>query len=166
MIRRFLGLALLAGLYVLALREGGPVRAGSKALPGGQPVSAQVTYGESMLVLVSDQGAAAVVFPQGTESSARYQFRYESEDGKVKDSGSGILVEKYKVGRPTGKPGEFELIDDGCETRLKAGPIEIEWSRCGASRGWVYYVPEKVHACVAQEKDYKTIDLTRFFKFK
>ena len=166
MVMRLLCAALLVGLIGLTLREDVQVRAESKALPGGQPVAAQVTYGETMLILVSDQGVAAVVFPQVSETSARDQFRYESMDGKVTDSGSGLLVEKYKVGKPTGKAGEFELIDDGCDTRLKAGPIEIEWSVCGKAHGWVYYVPEKVHACIAQEKDYKTLDLKRFFKFK
>jgi len=166
MVKQLLCAALLVGLMCLALRDGVQARAESKALPGGQPLAAQVTYGDTMLILVSDQGVAAVVFPQGSETGARYQFRYESKDGKVTDSGSGLLVEKYKVGKPTGKAGEFELIDEGCDTRLKAGPIEIEWSVSGKAHGWVYYVPEKVHACVAQEKDYTTLDLKRFFKFQ
>jgi hypothetical protein len=164
MMKRLGVAAAIASLVFFVASDDRPARAESKALPGGKPVAAKITYGETMLILASDRGAAAVVFPQGTESSARYQFRYESKDGKVKENGSGFLVEKYKVGRPTGKAGEFELIDDGCETRLKAGPIEIEWSRCGDARGWIYYVPEKVHACFAEAKQCEAIDLKRFTK--
>lgn len=169
MAKRVLAVVLLWTVFFAAAPAGEPVKTEPvKTIWGKNPVPARVGYQDTMLVLVSDKGAAAVVFQDAAKdgTSVRYQFRYESRDGTVKEGGSGVVFERYKKGRPTGKPGEFELINDGSETKLTAGPLAIEWSASGEPYGWVYYVPEEVHLSIAKADDYKTLDLKRFFKVK
>lgn len=109
-------------------------------------VSAPVTYQDLMVVLVTKEGAAAVVFHDPVEEGAgvSYTFRYESADGKTKKAGDGKVVER-------------KLPEGGYDQTLlyiKAGPIAVEWSRGGKERGWIYYAPELVRAHLANARDF------------
>jgi hypothetical protein len=132
-------------------------------------VSAPVIYEDLMLVLVTKEGAAAVVFhdPAADGNGVSYKFRYQSADGKTHKTGSGMVVERK--------------LDDGSgydETLLdiKAGPIALHWSRGNPVRGWIYYSPEvmQVHMAHAdsfevqvkmfglQRLEIEALDLKRF----
>ena len=117
--------------------------AGAAPLPRGPApdpapdVSAPVAYHDLMLVLVTRDGAAAVVFDAvaADGSEVEYRFRYESADGKKKLSGTGKLFE-----RRLGARGGY----DPAGLSIAAGPIAVRWSRSNADRGWIYYAPEAV----------------------
>lgn len=83
-----------------------PKVADKDAVDGTRPrhleidVTAPVMYKDMMLILVTSDGAAAIVFTDVTEAPdgksvnrVVYRFRYESRDGKTKTSGSGVVFE-------------------------------------------------------------------------
>jgi hypothetical protein len=119
--------------------------------PGPDPnpdVSAPVAYRDLMLVLVTKDGAAAVIF-EGTSTrgdQVEYSFRYESADGTKKLSGTGKLFE-----RRLGPGGGFD--PDGLY--VVAGPVKIKWSMSGPDRGWIYYAPEVVTVHLAHADNFK-----------
>ena len=137
------------------------VPAGFKVTHERSKYTAPVIYAEQMLVLVCDEGAAAVIFPKQTEKGVKYRYRYESKDGKTTKSGEGAVFEKEGVG-------------NHLDTVIKAGPIELDWSHGGEGKGWIYYAPEitKVHLANTQDfEDHiyagvsvKKLDLKRFMK--
>ena len=93
---KVIGLALLAAVTATAA----PLPRDPDARPD---VSAPVSYQDLMLVLVTKDGAAAVVFesPSADGSEVEYSFRFESADGKKKSSGTGKLFER-RQGGPNG----------------------------------------------------------------
>jgi hypothetical protein len=115
-------------------------------LGAGPPpkVSAPVAYQDLMLVLVTKDGAAAVIFtPGATGEEVGYSFRYESADGK-KLAGTGKLFERKLMGGGYDPDGLFVV----------AGPVKIEWSRGNADRGWIYYSPEVVTVHLAHADNF------------
>jgi hypothetical protein len=129
-------------------------------LRAGPPLGPGRVRGPDAGVRVRGRGGA-VVFTNKLEKGIGYKFRYESADGKTKETGAGKLFEKYK--RLPGKdPGE--VVDDGGELWFKAGPFEVEWSVGGEGRGWIYYSPEKVRVHIAHAKHFDKLDLKRFAK--
>ena len=141
--------------------------------PGPDPapdVTAPVGYKDLMLVLVTRDGAAAVVFEgvAADGNQVEYRFRYESADGKKKLSGTGKLFE-----RQLGQGGY-----DPAGLSIAAGPISVKWSRGGADRGWIYYAPEVVTVHLAHADNFaarvrrlgqqvfedKELDLRRFMR--
>ena len=88
------------------------------------PVSAPLVYEETMLVLVSKDGVAAVVFRATGDGTASYDYRFESKDGTETETGTRPLSErKDAAGRYVG------------EQFIKAGPIVVEWSQGDPKRG-------------------------------
>jgi hypothetical protein len=154
-----------AGFLILAVGAaaiGQPPRiTGINEVDTNDRVSAPVVYADLMLVLASDQGVAAFVFTDKLKEGRAYKFRYESKDGKTKESGSGKVFEKYKR-IPPDKPNEFDVVDEGSELYLKAGPLKLEWSYSSDERGWVYYNPDKVRVQIAKADDFDKISLGRF----
>ncbi len=142
------------------------------AAPAPEPdVGAPVAYKDLMLVLVTKDGAAAVIFRDPVEDGVSYKFRYESADGKTKSVGDGKVLER----RLNGGEGGFDetLLD------IKAGPISLRWSKGNQDRGWIYYAPEvlQVHLAHADEFEdhnavkfladdrlYKALDLKRYMR--
>jgi hypothetical protein len=111
-------------------------------------VGAPVAYRDLMLVIVTKDGAAAVIF-DGTNARGDhvdYSFRYESADGKKKLSGTGKLFERRQ-----GPNGDFD--PDGLY--VVAGPAKIKWSMGGPDRGWIYYAPEVVTVHLAHADNFK-----------
>jgi hypothetical protein len=122
-----------------------------------------------MLVLVTKEGVAAVVFsnPSADGDEIEYKFRYESADGKKKE-GTGKLFERRLNGGGFDKEG----------LSIVAGPATIRWSKSNADRGWIYYSPEVVTVHLAHAKNFKggvreiggknieiqELDLRRFMK--
>lgn len=154
---------------------------GQAPVPAGDEYPAGITYKDLMLVLVTEDGAAAVVFPANAEEadgSLNYSFRYESRDGKVKKSGKGQVAERHKPGTDP----EVERNADGTiagEPYIAAGPIRLQWSAGTADSGFVYYAPERVKVHIAHAKFFqastsfdpfaggieeKALDLRRFMK--
>jgi hypothetical protein len=84
--------------------------------PPPREIPAPVAYKDLMLVIVSKDGAAAVIFsnptPDGVEVD--YAYRYESRDGKTKLDGSGRLYERKPNGQNTYDPAGLAIV---------AGPI-------------------------------------------
>ena len=127
------------------------VAADGDALPTGDEIPAGVTYKDAMLVLIAEDGVAALVFPANAEEadgSLQYSFRYESRDGKTKTSGKGTVSELRKPGTDR----EVERNPDGTiagEPLISAGPIKLQWSAGTNESGFVYYTPEKLKVVVA-----------------
>lgn len=124
-------------------------------------VSAPIRYDKLMLVLTSRDGAAAVIFTARTPNSARFQWRYESRDGKKKTTGEGKVTSATRV--------------------IKAGPIQLFWSSANSvDWAWIYYRPEEmrvnlshsdyfqdryIHVSLEDEPVFiKRLDLKRFMK--
>jgi hypothetical protein len=112
-------------------------------------LSAPIAYEDLMLVLVSKEGAAAVIFDEVNNdgNAIQYNFRYESADGKKKLSGTGKLFER-------------RLDDDrGYDPEglsITSGPVSIKWSRGSRYRGWIYYAPEVVTVHLAHAENFKS----------
>jgi len=126
-------------------------------------VSAPLVYEKLMLVLATADGVTAIVFTDKVENGVGYKFRYESADGKKRETGTAKLFEKYKR-LPGRKAGEVEVVDDGGELWFKGGSYEVEWSLGPEGRGWIYYYPEKVRVQIATSDEFDKIDLKRFAK--
>ena len=157
-------------LLALALTPVGtaaPVPPGAKVRPD---ISAPVAYEDFMLVLVTKDGAAAVVFgkPKAGGDEVEYSWRYEAADGQKKEGTGKIFERKLKDGR---------YDPDGLS--IAAGPISVGWSKGGAERGWIYYSPESVTVHIAHAENFKSgarkipgdqevpiqeLDLKRFMK--
>lgn len=108
-------------------------------------VSAPVFYKDSMLVLVTKSGAAAVVFTKEIDGGVEYKYRYESADGKTQKSGTGKVTEKDA---PVPKSDLF----------IEAGPIPLRWSHADDGKAWIYYDPSvlKVHPAKAADFEDRT----------
>jgi hypothetical protein len=160
-------LAVALGCLIVAVSaaasDEAPRNSGVKDVNDSGRVAAPVVYKDLMLVLASDEGVAAVVFTDELKEGRAYKFRYESNDGKTKDSGDGKVFEKYKR-FPGKKPKETVVVDDGGELYLKAGPIKVEWSYSDDERGWIYYIPEKVRVQIATADEFDKVVLKRFAK--
>ncbi len=171
------GLAVLAcGMLFSADRK---VGVATRLLPDTAPtaeapkpkVSAPVAYKDLMLVFVSRDGAAAVVFGDRADEGkgVKYKYRYESADGKNSKVGEGLVVELRRL---DGMGYDETLLD------IKAGPITITWSAGNMDRGWIYYVPETVMVHIAHADHFennvrilgpnkieiKALDLKRFMR--
>lgn len=127
-------------------------------------LSAPVTYKDTMLIAVTKDGVAAIVFGDPVEMGRKYRFRFLPIDGGKEISGEGSVWETYVDGKY-----------DGGNLDIKAGPITFEWSRGGDDRGWVYYQPEDLRLQIANadrfeehegldSKKIEKLDLKRFLK--
>ena len=126
-----------------------PKPAPPAAPPPRPDVTAPVAYKDLMLVLVTKDGAAAIVFHDPVEDGAgvSYKFRYESADGKTTKSGDGKVLERRLDG---GKGAYDETLLD-----IKAGPIALRWSKCNLDHGWIYYIPEVMQVHMANAKNFE-----------
>jgi hypothetical protein len=133
-------------------------------------LAAPVAYRDLMLVLVTKDGAAAVVFSPATPDGDQvgYSFRYESANGEKRLSGTGKLFERRL------ERGGF----DPAGLYIEAGSAKVKWSMGNADRGWIYYAPEVVTVHLAHADNFKgrvhkvgpkvvidqELDLQRFMK--
>src|SRR5262245_17288526 len=162
-------LLVAAALAAVPVGRAAPLPRGTAPEPD---VAAPVLYQDLMLVLVTKDGAAAVIFDGANERGDQvgYSFRYESADGKKKLSGTGKLFERQQGPGVSFDPEGLYVV---------AGPVKIKWSLCGRDRGWIYYAPEvvtvhlahadafkgRVHqAGTAFEAKTEALDLRRFMK--
>jgi hypothetical protein len=136
--------------------------------PPPREISAPVAYKDLMLVLVTKDGAAAVVFndPAADGSEVGYRYRYESRDGKTKLEGAGKVFERKLNGTDTYDPTGLAIA---------AGPIKLTWSRGSVERGWVYHAPELESVHLAHADNFRQkkgldsavieqLDLRRYMK--
>ena len=127
-----------------------------------------------MLVLSGERGVAAVAFTKAIEEGARngvaYRYRFQPADGGKELTGEG---EVFEVDRRNPNANPPEIL--AWRTVIKAGPIELVWSRGDAKKGWVYYAPEKLRVQIAapttragregpEVDNLDRIDLARFRK--
>ena len=140
--------------------------AGDKPVPAPGAkgtISAPVAYEDLMLVLSTKDGIAAVAFGKEVEKGVTYRYRFVPQGKEKEESGEGKVFEKYKL-VPTKDPDKMEVVDEGSQLFLKAGPIKVEWSYSMAGRGWIYYTPEVVRVQIANAKEFEKVDLKRFMK--
>ena len=130
-------------VFCLALGSWTVSEASAQAPVKRGDISAPLAYENTMLVLVSEEGAAAVIFRGVGGGSASYDYRYESKDGSRTEAGTRALSERRE---PAGNLGG--------ELYIKAGPISVGWSRGSDTSGWIYYTPEKVKVHLANAKDF------------
>lgn len=125
-----------------------------------------VQYKQIMLIAVTTDAVAAIVFGEEVERGTKYRFRCLQKGWNGEIIGEGTVSEKYTDGKY-----------DGGKLTIVAGPIRIGWSACGDGQGWVYYQPEKMRLQIAsaarfQDEDknagqdsirIEKLDLKRFF---
>ena len=103
------------------------------------PISAPVQYRDMMLIVVTDDGVAAVVFqekdPKLINKSARYRFRFLKDAESEEITGAGIVL---------------DTVNSTEERTIKAGQIRLGWSGGSHDRGWIYYLPEDVQVCISE----------------
>jgi hypothetical protein len=106
-------------------------------------ITAPLVYDGTMLVLVSDEDVAAVIFRPTGRGSATYDFRFEGKDGAKSEAANVPLFEtRDPAGNLTG------------ELYIKAGSISVGWSKSSEKQGWIYYTPEKVKVHLADARDF------------
>lgn len=127
-------------------------------------LSAPVTYKDTMLIAVTKDGVAAIVFGDPVDMGRKYRYRFLPSDGEKEITGEGSVWETYVDGKY-----------DGGNLNIKAGSISFEWSQGGDERGWVYYQPEETRLQIANadrfeahegfdSKKVEKLDLKRFLK--
>ena len=96
-------------------------------------ITVPVMYGTQIVVLVSVKGVAAVDFGETLAAGAladeipkgvHYRFRFWTPGG-AEQHGKGKVFERDKTAVIKGR--EVKLIDG--ELKVKAGPMEITWSK-------------------------------------
>lgn len=108
-------------------------------------ISAPVVYKDIMLIAVTSEGVAAIMFTDGIDHGAKYRFRYLPNDDGEEQTGVGGVFEQYKDGQY-----------DGGKLTIRAGKIKIGWSAGGDDRGWVYYLPETTTIQIASSERFQT----------
>jgi hypothetical protein len=165
LIALFLGLLSLSGRLLAAPAETDEPHSYCDSLSNTGSISAPVAYKGLMLIAVSADGVAAIVFDDPIDRGRKYRFRFLPKDGTKEIEGSGEIFERYTDGHY-----------DGGKLTIRAGRIAIGWSAGGDDSGWIYYEPEKIRlqiACAKRFKDstgaenfrnddVKKIDLKRF----
>lgn len=107
-------------------------------------ISAPVMYKDTMLIVVTKAGVAAIVFDEPVDKGRNYRFRFLPADGTKEVTGQGAVWETYL-------DGKYE----GANATIKAGGISIGWSAGGNDRGWLYYEPEKTRMQIATAKRFQ-----------
>jgi hypothetical protein len=165
---------LLCGRMVAASAEPEEPRSYGASQDNTGLISSRVMYEDTMLVAVTSDGVAAIVFgerikdDEHIKGGIKYRFRFLKRGSKKEIVGEGSVFERYKDGNY-----------DGGQLTIKAGAIRIGWSAGGDNvRGWVYYKPESMRLQIADGKRfednavedgdqvslYEKLDLRRFLK--
>ncbi len=119
--------------------------------------SIPVTYNNTMFVVSTKDGTAAVMFDKPLAAGITYRYRFLPAHGGKEQAGQAEVFEKYKT---TSRFLIFSIVeDDGSLTLIKAGPIALGWSRGGPGNGWIYYNPKQAQVGSADPKDFTKIDL-------
>lgn len=128
-------------------------------------ISACIHYKDVMLIAVTSEGVAAIVFDEPVERVVKYRFRFLKKGSASEILGEGSVFERYVNGQYAGG-----------KLTIRAGAIRIGWSAGGDDHGWVYYKPEATRLQIAsaerfEDKDcnigdqtirYQKLDLKRF----
>jgi hypothetical protein len=124
--------------------------------PAPDEIAAPVYYADTLLIVSTRQGVAAVAFGKPIEDDERlgvnYRYQFRAKDGTER-SGKGELYEIRRL------PVELNGVpeDEGsslAQTVMRVGDIQIVWSRHSNEKGFVYYRPEdmRVQFAVATKK--------------
>lgn len=164
---RVTGLVVVASVLAsgIGLVAPGAAVVGAEVRKQNEPISAPVSYKDTMLIAVSEKGVAAIVFELPHENGVKYRYRFLAKGAKEEVTGGGRVYELYTDGKY-----------DGGELTIKAGEVDVVWSRGGLDRGWLYYEPEKLRLQIAnanrfentyqdvekQVIDRHQVDLSRF----
>jgi len=111
-------------------------------------ITARFLYSDTMLLLSSEAGVAAVIFGEpihtARKQGVRYEYRYESRDGLKKIAGEGELFEtRNRQGQMVGK------------RYIEAGDIRVPWSVADDAKGWIYYSPESLRVQLGNAQDFR-----------
>ncbi|HEX3147387.1 MAG TPA: hypothetical protein VHR66_04845 [Gemmataceae bacterium] len=124
--------------------------------------SAAVQY-NTVLIIATADGVAAYSFTDRVDKGTEYKFRFRPSDGGKEQTGAGKVFERYKAIQGA-NANDVTYVYDGGDLDLKAGPIEIRWSRGGVDSGWIYFDPDKVQTHTAKAALFDTLDLKQFAK--
>ena len=143
-------------LIVWKLKRGAPGVSPEEDAPGLENplifpkdhITARFLYSETMLLLSSEAGVAAVIFGEpihnARKQGVRHEYRYESRDGIKKTAGEGELFEtRNRQGQMVGK------------RYIEAGDIRVPWSVADDAKGWIYYSPEKLRVQLGNALDFR-----------
>ena len=143
-------LTILAVAVPLAFASGIEPEGPSAALDNSGAVTAPVLYDGQMLVVVTDEGVAAIVFGKEYEGEndlrgVRYRYRYLVRDGTSEEVGEGKVWTERLV---TFEDGREASVMGGSQY-IEAGEILLGWSSRGKGQGWIYYTPEEMSVHIA-----------------
>src|SRR5687767_8647728 len=105
-------IASLVLIWIFAL----PAHAQTTQKP--KDIAAIFTYADTMLVIVSEKGAAAVRVKPGEGNELAYEYRFETRGATKPETGQGKLYERRD-----------EKGVMGGEVLINAGPFRLIWSR-------------------------------------
>jgi hypothetical protein len=114
-------------------------------LPPADAIPAPVYYKDTMLILTTKKGVAAVAFDNPINLADRegiaYRYRFRSKDGH-EETGKGEVYEGIGGPDDDAESLPFQVV-------IRAGNNQILWSRSNATKGYVYYSPEKMRVQIA-----------------
>ena len=123
-------------------------------------IAAPVHYEDTILVVTTKQGVAAIQFTKPIDSDGRtgleYQYRF-LEEGKEEETGKGdvfvrdggMLPEERLAKGLDPESAEPQLPN---RTVIRAGKIDLVWSPGAPGKCYVYYAPEDTRVQLASGK--------------
>jgi hypothetical protein len=108
-----------------------------------KPKSLLVNSNQVVRVVDANGAIAIIQFTQFGTTNANYRWRCRSDSGGFVNTGEGVVFENYE--RKKNAYGVDQLIQCGSSSDLyvKAGDVQLEWSKGGGTCGWLYYYPAK-----------------------
>lgn len=144
-------------------------------------ISVSVHYRDQMLVVVTVDGTAAIVFGDATQGEPHeekasngqivktnryhgvaYRFRFLPADGTEETTGEGTVFTRL----PRLEENRVVAGTGGNDLWIKAGAIRIKWGWQSQDSAWVYYRPEETAVLLADPRGFaapdRRLDLSRF----
>ena len=123
-------------------------------------ISAPVHYEDTILIVTTKQGVAAIQFTEPIDSEGRtgmeYRYRFR-EEGKEELTGKGDVFTRARGMLPEerlakGLDPESDEPQLPNKTLIRAGKIELVWSGGVPGKCYVYYAPENTRVQITSWK--------------
>jgi hypothetical protein len=112
-------------------------------------------FAGQMIYVTDGDNRAVIDFTEFGDYKAFYRFKAKGTGSSEVTDGIGEVYEKYiRRSRPD---GEVDLVNAGSRLFIQAGSIQIEWSYCSGSSGFIYFNPKKINVSVLNNKFYDLV---------
>ncbi len=112
-------------------------------------IGASFSYRDTMLIVTTDDGVAAIVFqekdPKLSMTSVKYRFRFLKNAESEEIMGAGTVL---------------DTTSNKESLTIKAGAIRVGWSAGGHNLGHIYYQPEEMQISIASARRFDDIEKT------